>query len=783
MKIKNICKAYDIKNGEKVHALKGVSFDLPSSGMVAILGRSGSGKTTLLNILSGLDRFDDGDIECFGKHMKDFSRKELDHYRNSCCGFVFQEYHLIPELDVGDNIALALQLQGQKGVSEKIRTVLQQVDLAGYEHRKIEELSGGQKQRVAIARALVKDPKIIFADEPTGALDSQTGESILQILKTVAKEKLVIMVTHDREFAERYADRIIELSDGTVIRDTNDSYRFTETDQEMEMRNPRLPVGTAMKIGCSNFKYHPVRLVSTILLSVIAFFLFGISLIASTVRYNDFIYDSLRANHVSSCILVKYENEMQDLFSSQDRAAVNENFQMNTVPVKSNAPELDGYSEQEDIFSSVLPDKIVSISEKDLEFLNLKYQGQLPSIGTEIAITDLLADMICGSEDPMRCIGKDLTLNGKKYIITAVIDTEKENSRFLQNALFVYDVDLFDEKENIIFDSPGQLYLNDSYSISISNIVKNTDSVKKYALGEEANGNYLPICTIPIILNNIPCSIAYHDAYYSTYGQLFDALIQNEPDGEDVQNQYLKVFDRIRNEFALNQWFRFSLRNPAYHFDSLIFIDGFYFQESPINENSSQKLILNDGSFDELRHIMEGQCDAIIVPVNSNLKDYLNRDSVIRVYNDLVSKLYSWENNISILKTISTVLTIVLAVFSSVLIVSFISQSLSDKTKTIGVLRAFGSNQFNIMKIFIWEGLMISCCVFLMSTVILFGACNALNLLFSEFMGFHISFFGLNVFVVFCLLLLTIIFSFIGCLIPIIKLTRLQPNEIIGSDI
>ena len=296
MKINNVYKTYDTSTGKKVHALKGVSFDLPSTGVVVILGKSGSGKSTLLNILSGLDSFDSGDIEAFGKNMKDFSRTELDHYRNSCVGFVFQEYHLIPELSVGDNIALALELQDEKSVGGRVKSVLAQVDLVGYENRKIDELSGGQKQRVAIARALIKNPKIIFADEPTGALDSQTGESILQILKEISKEKLVILVTHDREFAERFGDRIIELADGKIIHDTDKAYRLEEKENDIKISKPRLPIKTALKIGCSNFKHHPFRLFSTILLSVIAFSLLGIALTIAflnpTEVYSDAIMDS-----------------------------------------------------------------------------------------------------------------------------------------------------------------------------------------------------------------------------------------------------------------------------------------------------------------------------------------------------------------------------------------------------------------------------------------------------------------------------------------------------------
>ena len=245
---------------------------------MVILGKSGCGKSTLLNILGGLDRFDSGDVECFGKSLKGLSRKELDNYRNSCVGFVFQEYHLIPELDTAENIALPLQLQGETDTEEKVKSVLQQVGMVGFDKRKVEELSGGQKQRVAIARALVKDPKIILADEPTGALDSHSGENILKILKWISRDKLVVLVTHDREFAEQYGDRIIELADGIVINDSGDSYLDTDTDGKAKLQKSQLPIKAAFKIGRSNFQYHRNRLTWTILLSVIAFSLLALSL-------------------------------------------------------------------------------------------------------------------------------------------------------------------------------------------------------------------------------------------------------------------------------------------------------------------------------------------------------------------------------------------------------------------------------------------------------------------------------------------------------------------------
>ena len=219
LEVRNLVKIYKPKKGVPVTALNHVSLVFPQKGMVFLLGKSGSGKSTLLNVLGGLDRCNSGDILIQGKSTKSFRQSHFDSYRNTYVGFIFQEYNILEEFSVGANIALALQLQGLKPDSQKVNEILKQVDLEGYGNRKPNELSGGQKQRVAIARALVKNPKIIMADEPTGALDSMTGRQILTTLKKLSRDKLVIVVSHDREFAEQYADRIIELADGQVIRD------------------------------------------------------------------------------------------------------------------------------------------------------------------------------------------------------------------------------------------------------------------------------------------------------------------------------------------------------------------------------------------------------------------------------------------------------------------------------------------------------------------------------------------------------------------------------------
>lgn len=224
LEIKKLVKVYKTKGGVEVKALDNVSVKFPETGMVFLLGKSGSGKSTLLNVSGGLDKPDSGEIIIKGRNSKDFSGADFDSYRNTYIGFIFQEYNILNEFNISENIELALQLQGKKSDKEAVDNLLKQVDLVGLGKRKPNTLSGGQKQRVAIARALIKNPEIIMADEPTGALDSNTGKQVFDTLKKLSKEKLVIIVSHDRDFAEIYADRIIELADGKVISDVTKAH-------------------------------------------------------------------------------------------------------------------------------------------------------------------------------------------------------------------------------------------------------------------------------------------------------------------------------------------------------------------------------------------------------------------------------------------------------------------------------------------------------------------------------------------------------------------------------
>ncbi len=367
LEIREICKTYRAKSGVTVKALDNVTLTFPERGMVFLLGKSGSGKSTLLNVIGGLDTYDSGELVIRGKSSKLFRRSDFDSYRNTFIGFIFQEYNILDEFSVGANIGLALELQGQRATEERINEILAEVDLAGFGNRKPNELSGGQKQRVAIARALIKDPQIIMADEPTGALDSATGEQVLETLKKLSADKLVIVVSHDREFAETYGDRIIELADGRVTDDISfeedetavvaeaegmqilsdthisipDDYVLTSedlaainsylashknditisrrgeakkrekvterartktgevktktyTEEDARFIRSRLPMKKAARMGLSSIKSKPIRLMFTIVLSLVAFSLFGFADTAIAYKKANAVYNTIR---------------------------------------------------------------------------------------------------------------------------------------------------------------------------------------------------------------------------------------------------------------------------------------------------------------------------------------------------------------------------------------------------------------------------------------------------------------------------------------------------------
>ncbi len=280
LELKNIKRSY--KTGDFVqHALKGIDLSFRQNEFVAILGPSGSGKTTLLNIIGGLDRYDSGDLIINNKSTKKFSNTEWDAYRNNCIGFIFQSYNLITHISVLANVEMAMTLSGVSASKRKKKAieVLTKVGLEKHIHKKPNQLSGGQMQRVAIARALANDPDIILADEPTGALDTKTSIQIMDLIKEISKDKLVIMVTHNPDLAKEYASRIVELKDGELVKDSNPIKEEEENKKKFSIKKTAMNFISALRLSFNNIKTKKGRTIITSLASSIG--IIGIALILS----------------------------------------------------------------------------------------------------------------------------------------------------------------------------------------------------------------------------------------------------------------------------------------------------------------------------------------------------------------------------------------------------------------------------------------------------------------------------------------------------------------------
>ncbi len=267
LKLKNIRKTY-ISGDEKVEALKGIDIQFRESEFVSILGQSGCGKTTLLNIIGGLDRYTSGDLVINGKSTKDFKDRDWDAYRNYSVGFVFQSYNLISHQTVLSNVELALTISGVSKKERRNRAIkaLEDVGLKEQIHKKPNQLSGGQMQRVAIARALVNNPDIILADEPTGALDTKTSVQVMEILKKISKNKLIIMVTHNPELAEKYSSRIIKILDGKITDDSNPIKNEENKDENVKDKTKKrtsMKFFTAFRLSLNNLMTKKGRTILT----------------------------------------------------------------------------------------------------------------------------------------------------------------------------------------------------------------------------------------------------------------------------------------------------------------------------------------------------------------------------------------------------------------------------------------------------------------------------------------------------------------------------------------
>lgn len=425
IEIKNVCKEYKAKSGVTTKALNNVNLNLPSKGMIFILGKSGSGKSTLLNIIGCMDKVTSGEVLINNKNISSLSETKLNDYRNSCFGFIFQDHNLIENYTVYDNLRLPCTLKKLKYKNDDFDKYLHLVSLDGLGKRRVNELSGGQKTRVSIARALIRNNDVILADEPTGSLDVENSLQVFNILKNISLNKLVVVVTHDTEYAYKYGDRVISLEDGNVIKDEiiND---IVDVQKDTLITKSRLSFLSAIKFSSLNLKGKTIRMIIVSLIVSITLTLAGYSYLMSNIDVMDAHTNALIENNETTLTLTK-KVPGENLTSINPRLSISEdevkyikeNISNNIEETfrlvsdnefikleDTNTYETDSkYERNTNSYYDFMKDYITFTKKDDNYYNDLKLIGNRPSGNNDVVIHKVLADYLLN--DGIVIIDKD----------------------------------------------------------------------------------------------------------------------------------------------------------------------------------------------------------------------------------------------------------------------------------------------------------------------------------------------------------------------------------------
>lgn len=697
LELKNIKKSY--KTGEFVqHALKGVSLTFDRNEFVCILGASGSGKTTLLNIIGGLDRYDSGDLIINNMSTKKFNDNLWDAYRNNCVGFIFQSYNLIGHLSVLENVEMSLTLSGVKNKKDKALSALDRVGLKDHAYKKPNQLSGGQMQRVAIARAIVNDPEVILADEPTGALDTKTSKQIMELIKEISKEKLVIMVTHNPDLAKKYATRIIEVKDGEVISDSLPKEKYKDKNN-IEIKKTKMSFLTALKLSFNNIRTKKGRTFLTAFASSIG--IIGISIILSLSNGFDKQVDIYQKNTLSNFPITISKSTM-----SMDEKQMEE-MMGSMMPGKGDYPK----------------DKV--IYSFDINSYNMLHTNNITK--EYIEYIEKLDDSLISGISFTRATNLNLLVkNGE--------DVKSVSSNELNMGVIPKELD----KEDFMMEAFD--LLDGEYPKNITDIVLVVDSknrvdtkiLKALGLSDKEKIDFKEVLGKEI-------KLVFNNQYYTKYMNMFIPNTNLDDVYYNKENLTLKVVGIVRNKEdnylgqiatsmnSLGNITDTSSMMSSNNIGSILYKNDLV--EKVISVNSSSDIVLSQTKSDNSVFTGEkldsdskdnmllylGSKDEPFM-INIYPKDFESKDKIIEyldkynidkndedkiVYNDLASTFISFGSKIM------DAITVVLIAFSAVsLVVSSIMIgiityiSVLERTKEIGVLRSLGARKKDVSRVF-----------------------------------------------------------------------------------
>ena len=693
LRLKNIKKSYTTGDFTQT-ALDGVSVNFRKSEFVTILGPSGSGKTTCLNVIGGLDNYDSGDLIINGKSTKEFKDTDWDAYRNNSIGFIFQSYNLINHLDIMSNVEMGMTLSGVSSSEKRAKAleVLERVGLKDHIHKKPNQLSGGQMQRVAIARALANDPDIILADEPTGALDTKTSVQIMELIKDIAKDKLVIMVTHNPELAHDYADRIIEFKDGNIISDSN-GLKEEANDGSYALKKTSMSFFTALKLSATNIKTKKGRTFLTAFASSIG--IIGIAVILSlSTGFN------IKIEEAQSNTLSEYPITISQTSQEVDIEAIQKEMQSNTTKTKE-------YVDSDEVFLYDQSDKIRTHKNN---FSNdfMKY-------------LDNIDKSVCSSVGYTRIASMNIVRKVDDDYKTVSFTNENANMTMPSPTISSYPEMMSDEHGSYI--EKNYDVLAGEYPTEVTDLVLVVDSKNRIdenvikALGidiediDRIDFDDLVGMKFKLINNND----FYEKTPYDTYMPTTDlkkaynsddsitltikAIVRENPDsGVGILNNGVAYSDRLTElvvDNAKNSDIVKAQKNADYN----------VLTREDVDKETKSSLISYLGGDSTPYAIM-------IYPKNFDAKDKIVE--YLDAYNDKVSSQDDEIVYTDLAQAMSDMtggimdgITIVLVAFASIsLVVSLIMVgiityiSVLERTKEIGILRALGARKKDITRVF-----------------------------------------------------------------------------------
>lgn len=888
-----------------VTAIKNINLKLADTGMVFLLGKSGSGKSTLLNLLGGLDRYDGGEIIINGVSSKDFKQSHFDSYRNTYVGFIFQEYNILDEFNVGENIAIALKLQGKKATDNAINNILLQVDLDGYGNRKPNELSGGQKQRVAIARALVKNPEIIMADEPTGALDSNTGKQVLDTLKKLSREKLIIVVSHDREFAENYADRIIELADGEVINDitvestgdtaapnlvfddntvtvkggyhltdddlkhineyidsiknrdlklcvvANQKRNFKSTDQSdivadknktFKLIKSKLPMRSAFKMGAGGLKHKKFRLVITIILSCIAFGLFGLADTFAAYNHVKVCTNSIYDSGIDYAAVVKsrqygdrwydYNNHLSDAdindIKTNTGVLLNGVFLPRGADLSFNSninPEAKTSETEHEIYQPYFSGYTEINTQKLSEFGYNLVAGKLPDgAKNEIVVSDYIFEVFKKTQYTDGTLGKDskgnetviysdinnyddllnktITVNNIKYTVVGIVDTNFDISRYESP---IEKKDNPSSAQQIIdYALINEFYSHKDNSL-VSMLMVGDGAIDKLIAAEapiyDINKGYLwfhgaQFSVDPAYLTTLDkidaSDIVWINDVKTTLNEKEIVAFVDCIEIWDVENAVKKEDGSIDYAKSLKKNNSANISKNMFDSDEYSDEEGYtvvgIIEKSDKYSKFNRTAVVSNEILNEFSNTDDGKYTSAIGAMPESHDDIktlvaycYNNDDNIRypLQNAATFELDMISEELKEFAKVFLYIGLGFALFAAVMLANFIGTSISYKKQEIGILRAIGSRSNDVFRIFFSESFIIAMINFVLSSIGVFIVTQILNNIVRKNVGILITFLTFGPRQIILLLFVSIFVAFIASFIPVKRIASKKPIDAI----